>query len=235
MENWQIDLFTGLEQSTNMQDVLDVTLKIIKVFGFDYAGWRTELPLPMTQKKTLALNTAEDDVIEKTNSGYYDNGPIPSHCSKSMDPIFWLGNRSDDIFLKAPEMWEEYYSLKRYGGWAQSLVERQNMFSMFWVDTSAPIQQKDIDNIYFEMQWISMAVLSRMNQVRQKSGIRLSEREKEILRWTGDGKTADQIAEILMLSPSTINFHLRKAMMKLDAPNKAAAVVRAIFFGLLHR
>ncbi|WP_414501006.1 helix-turn-helix domain-containing protein [Zymobacter sp. IVIA_12111.31 C1] len=54
-----------------------------------------------------------------------------------------------------------------------------------------------------------------------------------MLRWTGEGKTADQIAEILMLSPSAINFHLRKAMQKLDAPNKIAAVVRAIFLNLL--
>jgi len=73
-----------------------------------------------------------------------------------------------------------------------------------------------------------------MNKVRTKSNIKLSLREKEVLRWTGDGKTADQIAQILSLSHSTVNFHIRNAMMKLDTPNKTAAVVRAIFLGLLH-
>ena len=61
----------------------------------------------------------------------------------------------------------------------------------------------------------------------------LSVREKEVLRWAGDGKTSDQISQILNLSVSTVNFHLRNAMLKLDAPNKTAAVVRAIFLGLL--
>lgn len=234
MKNWQVDLFTGLEQSTCMQDVLDVALKTVKPFGFDYAGWRSELPLPLTQKKTLALNTAEDHVLEKTANGGYDEAPIPSHCSKSMDPIYWLGTTHDDIFLKAPDIWEEYYSWGHYGGWAQSFIESKTMFSMFWVDTSAPAQRKDFESVNFEMQWVSTAVLSRMNKVRAKSNIKLSLREKEVLRWTGDGKTADQIAQILSLSHSTINFHIRNAMMKLDTPNKTAAVVRAIFLGLLH-
>ena len=236
MNNWQIDLFIGLEQATNMQDVLDATLKITKPFGFDYAGWRSEIPLPLTQKKTLALNTSEDAVINKTVNGEYDSAPIPSHCSQSMDPIYWLGttNSDDEIFNKAPDIWEEYYSWGHYGGWAQSFIENKRMYSMFWVDTSAPAEKQDFDNVYFEMQWISTAVLSRMNQVRTKSDITLSLREKEILRWTGDGKTAEDIARILSLSQSTVNFHLRNAMAKLDAPNKTAAVVRAIYLGLLH-
>ena len=231
---WQIDLFTGLENAVDMQDVLDVTLKIVKPMGFDYVGWRTELPLPMTQKKTLALNTAEDSVTEKVSNGYYDNAPIPYHCSRSMDPIYCLGTTHEDIFLKAPEMWEEYYSLGRFGIWAQSLVESKSMFSMFWTDTTAPISQEDIDNVGLKLEWISTAVLSKMNQVRQKSHITLSEREKEILRWSGDGKTAEQIGLILKLSHSTVNFHLRNAMHKLDAPNKTTAVVKAIYLGLLH-
>ena len=234
MNNWQIDLFTGLEQATNMQDVLDATLKITKPFGFDYATWRSELPLPLTQKKTLALSSAEDNAVERVSNGDYDDAPIPKHCSRSMDPIAWRGTTDDDIFLQAPDLWDEYYSWGRYGGWAQSIIESRNMFSIFWVDSSAPITQADIDNVNFELQWVSTAVLSRMNQVRTKSDITLSLREKEILRWTGDGKTAEDIARILSLSQSTVNFHLRNAMAKLDTPNKTAAVVRAIYLGLLH-
>ena len=234
MKNWQVDLFTDLTQSSNMQDVLDAALKITKPLGFDYVTWRSALPLPMTQKRILALSTAEDSAIEKVSNGAYDNAPIPKHCSQSMDPISWLGTTDDWLFKEIPEIMEEYYSWGRYGGWAQSLVESKTMFSMFWVDSSSPVKKEDLNNIDFEMQWISTAVLSRMNQVRTKSDIKLSLREKEILRWTGDGKTADEIAQILSLSQSTINFHLRNAMMKLDTPNKTAAVVRAIYLGLLH-
>ncbi|WP_408646091.1 LuxR C-terminal-related transcriptional regulator [Zymobacter palmae] len=64
--------------------------------------------------------------------------------------------------------------------------------------------------------------------------MQLSEREKEVLKWSGDGKTADEIAQILNLSHSTINFHLRKTMYKLNAPNKTNAIVKAIYLNLLH-
>ena len=233
--SWQIDLFDGLNHATNMQDVLDSTLKVVKKFGFDYVAWRTELPLPITRKKTLALGTIEKDgVIEKASEGYYDNMPVPQHCSKTMDPISWLGTTDDYVFSKSPDLMEEYYSTGRYGGWAQSLIESSNIFSLFWVDTSCPITQKDIDHVSLEMEWISTAVLSKMNQVRVKSNIILSEREKEVLRWTGDGKTASEISQILYLSQSTVNFHIRNAMIKLDAPNKTNAIVKAIYLGLLH-
>ena len=232
---WQIDLFDGLNQSTNMQDVLDSTLKITKKFGFDYVGWRAELPIPLSQKRTLALNTNENDSVkDRIEDGYYNETPVVRHCSKSIEPFFWLGTKTEDIFLSNPNIFEEYYSFGRYGGWAQSLIESKKIYSLFWVDTSAPITKKDIEHVNFEMEWIATSVLIKMNQVRQLSNIRLSEREKEVLRWTGDGKTANEIGQILNLSHSTINFHLRNAMYKLDAPNKTNAIVKALYLQLLN-
>ena len=84
------------------------------------------------------------------------------------------------------------------------------------------------------MQWVANAVLSKMNKIRLQPNIVLTEREKEILRWSGDGKTSSEIGKILNLSHSTINFHMRNAMYKLNAPNKTAAVVKAIYLKLLY-
>ncbi|WP_084261875.1 LuxR C-terminal-related transcriptional regulator [Zymobacter palmae] len=105
---------------------------------------------------------------------------------------------------------------------------------MLWLDTSAPISQKDIDNVYFKMQYISTIILTKINQKKHNENIKLSEREKEVLRWSGDGKTADEIGMILNLSCSTVNFHLRNSMLKLNAPNKTSAIVKAIYLNLLH-
>jgi len=69
-----------------------------------------------------------------------------------MTPFYYLGNTYDDVFVKQPGLWEEYYCFGRCGGWAQSLIEGKSMFSLFWVDTSAPITQKDIDNVYHQME-----------------------------------------------------------------------------------
>ena len=77
-----------------------ILLEIVKNFGFDYAGWRTELPLPITQKRTLALNTAEDDVLQKVEADGYDDSIGVKHCSKPMTPFYYLSNTTDDVFFQ---------------------------------------------------------------------------------------------------------------------------------------
>lgn len=181
-----------MEQADNIEDVLVAALKVVKGFGFDYAEWRTQLPLPINRNKIMAFSTPQDKVFDKVLKGDYDEYLGVKHCSRSIELFYYLGNTYDDTFLKQSALWEEYYSLGRYGGWAQSLIERKTMFSLFWVDTSAPIIQQDIGNIYYEMQWVSMAVLSRLEQVKRSSDIVLLPYEKEGLRWIGDGKTIDK-------------------------------------------
>ena len=54
-----------------------------------------------------------------------------------------------------------------------------------------------------------------------------------MLRWTGEGKTSGEIADILNITERTVNFHIGKAIAKLNAVNKTAAVLRAAMLGLL--
>ena len=231
---WQIDLFTGLENAVDMQDVLDVTLKSVKPLGFDYCGWRSKLPVPLSEHRFSVLSSNEDRISELRQLGNYDDVPVVKHCSKSTEPIHWQGTTDDPIFSKAPELWEEYYSVGHFGGWAQSIIESKNMFSMMHVDSRVPLSQKDLDNVDLKLQWIAVAVLAKMNKMRLVANIVLSKREKEILKWFGDGKTSEHIGMILNLSHSTINFHFRNAMRKLGTHNKTSTVVKAIYLNLLH-
>jgi len=63
---------------------------------------------------------------------------------------------------------------------------------------------------------------------------KLTKREVEILRWTANGKSAEEIAQIQHLSVNTIHYHIKKSIAKLDAPNKTAAAVKAAVLGLLN-
>ncbi len=61
----------------------------------------------------------------------------------------------------------------------------------------------------------------------------LSEREVEVLRLLAQGLTNAQIAEHLIVSPYTINAHLRHIFNKLDVPSRAAATRYAIEHNLV--
>src|SRR5262249_26273681 len=56
----------------------------------------------------------------------------------------------------------------------------------------------------------------------------LTDREREVLRWTAAGKTSWEISVILNISERTANAHIASAAQKLDAPNRIAAVVNAL-------
>lgn len=63
------------------------------------------------------------------------------------------------------------------------------------------------------------------------SGARhLTQRQREVLQWVGDGKTTQDIAILLELTPATIEKHLRLAREALDVETTAQAVLKAAFY-----
>jgi DNA-binding CsgD family transcriptional regulator len=61
----------------------------------------------------------------------------------------------------------------------------------------------------------------------------LTDRELDVLRLIAEGATARQVAERLVISESTVKTHLGHIYEKLDVPDRAAAVARAIRLGLI--
>lgn len=57
---------------------------------------------------------------------------------------------------------------------------------------------------------------------------RLTAREREVLKWTAAGKTADATAEILSISVRTVEYHLLNAARKLNTANRTHTVVEAL-------
>lgn len=63
----------------------------------------------------------------------------------------------------------------------------------------------------------------------------LTDREREILALVGEGRSNDEIADHLVISPHTVKTHVNRAMTKLDAHDRAQLVVIAYESGLLRQ
>lgn len=61
------------------------------------------------------------------------------------------------------------------------------------------------------------------------SGRRLTRRQREALEWVGDGKTTQDIAILMGLTPATVEKHLRLARETLGVETTAQAVLKAAF------
>lgn len=63
--------------------------------------------------------------------------------------------------------------------------------------------------------------------------IHLTTREREVLKWAMDGKSAWATGQILCLSENTVKFHIKGAMRKLHSGSRIQAVLKAIEMGLI--
>lgn len=68
-----------------------------------------------------------------------------------------------------------------------------------------------------------------------KNNTQLTPREKEVLSHIQDGMTHKQIADKLIVSPSTVRKHMENSYKKLQAHNKMEAVQKALQLKLIDR
>ncbi|MEL6958258.1 MAG: autoinducer binding domain-containing protein [Pseudomonadota bacterium] len=93
--------------------------------------------------------------------------------------------------------------------------------------------QDDIDAVWAEHgDEITLAnnMLHLKLQTLPYAARNLTKRQREVLQWVGDGKTTQDIAIILELTPATIEKHLRLAREALDVETTAQAVLKAAFY-----
>jgi DNA-binding CsgD family transcriptional regulator len=72
----------------------------------------------------------------------------------------------------------------------------------------------------------------RGTATRLSGAVRLSSREREIVRSLASGRTAGEIADDLFISVNTVKSHLKSAYRKLDVTTRNEAVKRARELGL---
>lgn len=80
---------------------------------------------------------------------------------------------------------------------------------------------------------IRLQGMSIAGQSEYHLDLNLTRREQEVLRLVAEGHTDREVAEILVISPRTVNRHLSNMYIKLDVPGRAGAVAFAIRQGLV--
>ena len=65
--------------------------------------------------------------------------------------------------------------------------------------------------------------------------VTLSAREAEVLLWIARGASNNEIAEIVGLSPHTVDTYCRRLLSKFETSSRVTAAVRAAQAGLLPR
>jgi LuxR family transcriptional regulator len=236
MKSWQEDLLDIVfDDATCERDVFKRLEDIAIGLGFEHVAYGFQSALPFSRPKITLLNNYPRSWQERyAQAGYLLVDPTVAHGRRSQVPIIW----ADQVFADAQSLWDEARAHGLRVGWAQSSLDGLGAGGMITLSRCCQsLTPQELDAKQLRMRWlvqVAHLAFSRLLRCDPTTGLyALSNRELEVLKWSADGKSAQDIADILGVSKNTVDFHIKNSVTKLQVPNKIAAVVRAAFLGLL--
>ncbi len=237
MNTWQGDLLGSTETAHTVNEVFEKIECASRALGFEFCAYGLRLPTPISNPRTMMLsNYPLAWQTRYASQGYLVTDPTVAHGRHSQSPLVW----TDELFAATPDLWDESQSFGLRFGWAQSSLDAVGVGGMLSLARSCdPVSPAELASQEIKMRWlvnISHLALSRLfvSELVKEAQPDLTCREVEVLKWTADGKSSCEIADLLSISENTVNFHIKNSVVKLRTANRTAAVVRAAMLGLLN-
>lgn len=80
---------------------------------------------------------------------------------------------------------------------------------------------------------LEMAVNSPRPDTKNVDPVKLTRREIEVLQLVLEGKSSKEVADELVCSKRTVDFHINRIYDKLDVSNRVQAMLKASTLGLI--
>lgn len=237
MKAWQEEQVQSLLIYDSAADLFQRVTVLARELGFDYCAYGIRMPLPISAPRTEMFNNYPTgwQAYYQTQS-YLAVDPTVAQGGRSTLPFIW----SDELFASARDLWEDARAYGLEYGWVQSCRDARGISGMLTLARAQEdLSASELRAKTPEMSWLAQTAHFGMARcltakLLPEAEIILSNREIEVLRWTAEGKTSNEVADILRITERTVNFHINNAMVKLNANNKTAAVIRASVLGLLY-
>jgi LuxR family transcriptional regulator len=164
-------------------------------------------------------------------------GYWPQLCRfRLVTAIACVGN--DELFADAPQLWDgaRDHGLRR--GITQCLMLPNHALGFLSVSSTHPgnnrVSNEELELRLQMLVQMALTTLLRLeHEMVMPPEMKFSKREKEILKWTAEGKTSAEIAIILSISENTVNFHQKNMQKKFNAPNKTQIACYAAATGII--
>lgn len=178
----------------------------------------------------------QDWVDTYIGSEFVKIDPIPELASKLARPFYWHEIRELTPISEENERYLEALKSANLGDGLAFYVFGPVLQNAY-VGLGFGAEKLDLTaEKVFELQCVAQA--GHLRFCALCSGLAkervLSDREQEVLEWVAKGKSNSVIAEILSVSPHTIDAHIRSIYRKLDVADRTSAAIRGLGNGILN-
>jgi DNA-binding CsgD family transcriptional regulator len=160
--------------------------------------------------------------------------PLPDLALERVAPIYWPDDLQD---VPLDERQRRFLALAAKYGLGKGIAipcfgpqGRSGLFGAAWPHESAPCQVE-----VHRMKALAQSAFERFCKLVpvQQGIVPLSNRELEVLHWIAKGKSNPVIAELLAISPSSVDVYVRRIFAKLEVTDRTTASVKAYSMGLI--
>lgn len=191
--------------------------------------------LPKVSERHYFLNTTFPDSWAQhyAAQGYLAVDPAMQRAFTSLLPFDWaefktLTPRQSKLFGEAREFGVGEHGLsiplRSSGGEIAVMSVTADMSQRNWQQ----FKREKLGEVRLLASLFSVDVMKALRGTGVPAEVVLTMREVECLRWCAEGKTFEEIAGILGISPRTVRYHLDSARRKLDCLNIVQTVVTAL-------
>jgi DNA-binding CsgD family transcriptional regulator len=231
--------FTSVLAARNREELRDEVVRFASHLGFDTVSAMTVIDRPSGATEFITV-----DNMPEGYRGIFDNpanfgsDPVMQHCKARGVPIVW--DQSTYVRSRQSARWESQaeYGLRFGIAMALHLPQGRHFFVGVDRDQDLPSCPVELSRMVSELSLfavhaneVSSALLAPDS--KESAVCVLTAREREVLRWTLEGKTAWEVGMILRISARTAAIHANNAAHKFGCVSKHQAALRALHCGLL--
>jgi DNA-binding CsgD family transcriptional regulator len=239
------DYTAKLSRATSFDDALDLLLDIVQHIGYTqvlYAYQPIPPRLPTGEWLPLKLNVRNfPKGWERGWERFMSDDPYYHACFDGTLPFDWAEvQTSEELSFVQRQAWKYLADLGLGRGMTVPVHLPFGRFAVISaiVDRSCAnwthIASQTRETMFHLTHIFHKMIHEKQfeDQVEVALPVRLSPREMECLYWAAGGKTSPEIARIIERSVETVRLHIKNAIHKLNASNRAHAIAKATQLGL---
>lgn len=232
---WRRKCFLRFQELACADEVYQELQQQTQALEFDYFSLCVRHPVPFTRPKISVHSSYPDRWMAQYKSeNYFAVDPVLKPENFIQGHLPW----TDELFADAQELWGGAQDHGIRKGITQCLMLPNHALGFLSVSRTS-LRENAIHHEEIELRLqmlVQMALTSLLrfeHETVMPPEMKFSKREREILKWTAEGKTSAEIAIILSISENTVNFHQKNMQKKFNAPNKTQIACYAAATGLI--
>lgn len=230
------DQYMALADYQCEHELFSQIASLSRILGFGYCAYAIHLPLPISRPHICVFHNYHSD---KEMPDFLDDASLKEILAERVTVHSYLSaNNHHNLFDISPDTWRSmrihadlFYLADFQQDWNGTRILLLASEDHDIIKNRAETQQAQIRKFADSChQSMSKLIVARLIP---EAFAKITEKEKEVLIWTAEGKTSSEIAMILGIKKRTVDFHLSNAVKKLSASNKLQGAVKAASLGLL--